>query len=119
VQVAWTQLVGEQPSLHGLQSDYALNYPSENLHATWSAALGHVITVTNSVAVVKRYQQVDVKAWNANAYPVWNAGLTHDEGRIRPYLRLSNLSNTGYEELDGVAVQGRAITGGISLWLGR
>ena len=119
VQIAWTGLAGAQPSLLGLQSEYALNYPTENLHATWTAALGHALTVTNSVAVVKRYQQADVTPWNANAYPVWNAALTHDTGRIRPYLRLTNLSNTGYQEIDGVAVQGRSITGGISLWLER
>jgi iron complex outermembrane receptor protein len=50
---------------------------------------------------------------------VWNLALTHDSGRIRPYLRLANLSNTGYQEINGVAMPGRSITGGVSLWLGR
>jgi iron complex outermembrane receptor protein len=119
VQIAWTALHGAQPSLHGLESEYALNYPTENLHATWTAALGHALTVTNSVAVAKLYQQAGVTSWNSNAFPVWNAALTHDEGRVRPYLRLANLSNTGYQEIDGVAMQGRSITGGVSLWLGK
>jgi iron complex outermembrane receptor protein len=45
--------------------------------------------------------------------------LTHDSGRIRPFLRLSNLSNTGYQEITGVAMPSRSITGGFALQLGR
>lgn len=118
IQVAWTQLFGAQPPLNGLQSEYALNYPVENIHATWTAALGHVLTVANSVAVAKPYQQTGNPPWNASPYPVWNLSLTHDSGRIRPYLRLANLSNTGYQEINGVAMPGRSITGGVSIWLG-
>jgi len=119
VQVAWTQLVGAQPPLNGLQSEYALNYPVENLHATWTATVGHALIVTNSVAIAKPYQQPGNPPWNATPYPVWNAALTHATGKLRPYLRLGNLSNTGYQEINGVAMPGRSITGGVSLWLGR
>jgi iron complex outermembrane receptor protein len=119
VQIAWTQLFGAQPTLLGFQSEYALNYPVENIHATWTAALCHGISVTNSVAITKPYQQAGIPAWNPNAYPVWDAAVTRDAGRIRPYLRLANLSNTGYQEIQGVAMQGRSIIGGVSLWLRR
>jgi iron complex outermembrane receptor protein len=119
VQLAWTGLIGAQPPLNGLQSEYALNYPAENLRATWTAALKHALTVTNSVAVIKPYQQPGNLPWNANPYPVWNAAVTRDAGKLRPYLRLANLSNTGYQEINGVAMPGRSITGGLSLWLGR
>ena len=61
--------------------------------------------------LAQRYKQT--------VYPVWNAALTHDSGKIRPYLRLSNLSNTGYQEITGVAMPGRSITGGFALHLGR
>ena len=85
----------------------------------WTVALKHALTVTNSVAIAKPYQQPGNPLWNSTPYPVWNAALTHDSGKIRPYLRLANLSNTGYQEINGVAMQGRSITGGVSLWLGR
>ena len=119
VRIAWTGLVGAQDSLHGLQSEYALNYPVENIHAAWTALLGRYLTLTNAVRIAKPYQQPGIAPWNANPYPVWNASLTHDLGKIRPYLRLGNLSNTGYQEINGVAMPGRSITGGVSLWLGR
>jgi iron complex outermembrane receptor protein len=119
VQLAWTGVIGAQPPLNGLLSEYALNYPVENLRATWTVALKHALTITNSVAVIKPYQQPGNPPWNAAPYPVWNAAVTRDAGKLRPYLRLANLSNTGYQEINGVAMPGRSITGGVSLWLGR
>jgi iron complex outermembrane receptor protein len=118
VQIAWTQLFGAQPPLNGLESEYALNYPIENIHATWTAALWHDLTVTNSVAIAKPYQQPGNPPWNDTAYPVWNAALTQTSWKLHPYLRLGNLSNTGYQEIHGVTMPGRSIAGGISLWLG-
>jgi len=117
IQAGWTQLAGAQAPMHGLISEYALNYPVANLHASWSAALPLAVTVTNSVALAKPYQQAGQAPWNAQAYPVWNAAITHDAGRIRPYLRLTNLANTGYQEIAGVAMPGRTIAGGVSIWL--
>jgi iron complex outermembrane receptor protein len=111
VRIDWTGLHGAQSALHGLQSEYVFNYPVQNIHASWTAALGHSFVVSNSVQLAQRYQQT--------VYPVWNAAITHDSGKIRPYLRLSNLSNTGYQEITGVAMPGRSITGGFALQFGR
>jgi iron complex outermembrane receptor protein len=111
VKIAWTALQGAQSSLHGLESEYVFNYPVENLNATWTSSLGHDFILSNQVAIVQRYQQ--------SVYPVWNASLTHDAGKLHPYLRLANLSNTGYQEISGVNMPGRSITGGIAIWLKR
>ncbi len=119
IQLAWTALAGAQAALDGLESEYALDYPVENLRATWTVELRHAVTVTNSVAVAKDYQQAGIAPWNPNPYPVWNAAVARDAGRVRPYLRLANLSNTGYQEIRGVNMAGRSIIGGLSLWLGR
>ena len=110
VRISWTGLHGAQSALNGLLSEYVFNYPVENIHAAWTVALGHAFAISNAVQLAQRYQQT--------VYPVWNAALTHDSGRIRPYLRLSNLSNTGYQEITGVAMPGRSITGGFALQLG-
>jgi iron complex outermembrane receptor protein len=119
VQLGWTALLGTQPPFAGLQSEYALNYPVQNIHATWIAAPNKWVTITNALEIVKKYQQPGIAPWNPNAYPVWSGSLTHDSGRIRPYLRLANLSNTGYQEISGVAMPGRSIIGGFSIWLGK
>jgi len=107
VRIAWTGLHGAQSALRGLESEYIFNYPVQNIHAAWSAGLSHDIVLTNTVELAQRYQQA--------VYPVWNATLTHNAGRLRPYLRLSNLSNTGYQEISGVNMPGRSIVGGLAL----
>ncbi len=111
VRIAWTGVHGAQNALHGLQSEYVFNYPAQNIHASWSAALGHDFVLTNAVQIAERYQQT--------VYPVWNATVTHDTGKLRPYLRLTNLSNTGYQEITGVNMPPRTIMGGVALQLGR
>ncbi len=110
VRVSWTGLRGAQSALHGLQSEYVFNYPVNNLQAEWSAPAGRWLTLTNIVQIAQRYQQTP--------YPVWNAMLGHDRGRLRPYLRLTNLSNTGYQEITGVNMPPREIMGGIAIQLG-
>ena len=111
VRIAWTGLHGAQSALHGLESEYVFNYPVENIHASWSSALGRDFVLTNAVEIAERYKQT--------AYPVWNATLTHDTGKLRPYLRLTNLSNTGYQEITGVNMPPRTIMGGVALQLGK
>lgn len=111
VQVSWTSLYGAQDALHGLQSEYIFNYPVNNIHAMWSWAMPHSIVLTNMVQIAQRYQQT--------AYPVWDASLIRDRGRVQPYVRLSNASNTGYQEITGVAMPGRAVVGGMVFRLSR
>ncbi len=111
VRISWTGLKGGQGALHGLESEYVFNYPVQNIYATWTAQLGRALTLTNMVQLAQRYQQ--------SAYPVWNFSLMHDAGRLRPYLRLTNLSNTGYQEISGVAMPPREIMGGFALLIGK
>ena len=40
VRIEWTALHGAQTALHGLESEYVFNYPVENIHASWSWAIG-------------------------------------------------------------------------------
>jgi len=111
VRVAWTALHGAQNALNGLQSEYVFNYPVQNIHADWSIAFRRIFAVTNAVQLAQRYKQT--------VYPVWNLAVTHDSGKIRPYIRLTNLSNTGYQEITGVNMPSRAIIGGLAFQLGR
>jgi len=110
VRIAWTGLHGAQSALHGLTSEYVFNYPVQNIHASWTWALGRDFVLSNAVQIAERYQET--------VYPVWNATLTHDTGKLRPYLRATNLSNTGYQEISGVNMPPRTIMGGVALQMG-
>ncbi len=111
VRMGWTGLHGAQNALHGLESEYVFNYPVENIHAEWRWALGHDFAIDNAVQIAQRYQQT--------VYPVWNVEATHAAGRIQPYLRFTNLSNTGYQEITGVNMPSRTIVGGVAVVLGK
>ena len=110
IRIAWTALHGAQSALHGLESEYVFNYPVQNIHATWTWAMGHHIALTNAVQIAQRYQQT--------VYPVWNATLARDVWKLRPYVRATNLSNTGYQEISGVNMPPRTIMGGVALQFG-
>jgi len=110
VRVSYTGLHGAQGALQGLQSVYVFNYPVNNVQTSWSAIFPHAIALTNYVQIAQRFQQTP--------YPVWNATIAREAGRLRPYLRLSNLSNTGYQEISGVAMPPRAIVGGFVFQIG-
>jgi outer membrane receptor protein involved in Fe transport len=110
VAIAWMSLNGAQQALEGLQSEYVFNYPVNNIHAAWDASIRGKWRIRNAVQIAQRYHRT--------AYPVWNAGFSRQAGRVRPYLRFDNLSNTGYQEISGVAMPGRSFTGGLAIFLG-
>lgn len=107
---SYTALSGAQAALHGLQSEYIFNYPVNNADAEWTGQAAGLV-LRNHVRVTQRYQR--------DPYPVWDVSLARQRGWIHPYLQLTNLSNTGYEEIEGVRMQGRSIAGGLELTLPR
>jgi iron complex outermembrane receptor protein len=90
-------------------SEYAFNYAAQNAVFGWTGqfpgAWGKQLSAHTQVNVVQKTGQT--------AYPLWDASLARNSGSIRPYLRLLNLSNTGYTEIVGVPMQGRTILGGM------
>ncbi len=93
-------------------SEYAFNYAAQNAIFAWTAAelpgaWGKQIAFRTQLNVVQKTTQT--------AYPLWDVDLARNSGRVRPYLRLLNLSNTGYQEIPQVPMQGRTIMGGMEL----
>ena len=109
LQLSYTVIRAASPPA-GLISEYAYNYAAQNAIFSWTAQFRHLAANTQ-VGVVQRTGHT--------AYPLWNASLARSTGKIRPYLRLTNLSNTGYQELPQVSMQGRALIGGVSYFWSR
>ena len=92
-------------------SEYAFNYAAQNAVFAWTGQFKQLSAHTQ-VNVVQKTTQT--------AYPLWDVGLARNTGSIRPYLRLLNLSNTGYTEIVGVPMQGRTVMVGMEWsWHGR
>jgi len=83
-----------------LISEYAYNYAAQNALFAWNGTF-HQITARTQVNVIQRTQHI--------ASPLWDVALSRNTGHLRPYLRLLNLSNTGYQEIPDVPLQGRTI----------
>jgi outer membrane cobalamin receptor len=91
-----------------LISEYAYNYAAQNAIFAWNGtfpgSIGRQINAHTQVNVVQRTQHT--------AYPLWDIAISRNTGLLRPYLRLLNLSNTGYQEIPQVPLQGRTIIAG-------
>ncbi len=111
LKLAWTLLEGAQSALHGLQSEYVFNYPVNNGRVEWSWNGMHSLLLQSRLGVVQRYQRA--------AYPVWDASLARESGHIRPYIHMTNLSNTGYQEVLNVRMPGRSFVGGVEIEIAR
>ena len=96
------------PPPPGLISEYAFNYAAQNAALLWSGTLPTTplsqISAHAQLAVVQRTTQ--------SPYPLFDISLARNTGHLRPYLRLLNLTNTSYQEIPGVPLQGRTIMGG-------
>jgi iron complex outermembrane receptor protein len=90
----------------GLISEYAYNYAAQNALFAWTGQLHHAVLVSTRVAVIQKTGRT--------AYPLWDISIARNSGRVRPYLRLLNLANTGYQEIPGVPLEGRSLTGGVA-----
>jgi iron complex outermembrane receptor protein len=112
LKVSYTFEHGTQSALNGLQSEYVFNYPTHNARVEWTWNVKRQLLLQSRFAVVQRYGQT--------AYPVLNVSAVHERGRWRPYLQMTNLTNTGYAEISGpppVIMPGRAFTGGVEFVL--
>ena len=87
----------------GLISEYAFNYAAQNAIFAWTGEF-HQIAAHTQVGVIQKTGRT--------AYPLWDISLARNTGRFRPYVRLTNLSNTGYQEIPGVPMQGRTVMAG-------
>jgi outer membrane cobalamin receptor len=90
-----------------LISEYAFNYAAQSALIAWSSQLPLNIVAHTQLAVVQKTMQ--------SPYPLWNVSLARSTGRFRPYVRALNLTNTAYEEIPGVPLQGRTIMAGAQL----
>jgi iron complex outermembrane receptor protein len=61
--------------------------------------------------VVQRYQK--------DPYAVLDESIVREAGHLHPYLQMTNLSNTGYEEIIGVRMPGRSFVAGVEVVLSR
>ena len=103
----YSALDGSAAPQPGLQSKYAFNYPVHSALAGWTGRLPGGILARTRVGAMQRFGR--------DAYAVWDIQTARSTGRVRPFLQLANICSTGYQEISGVVMPGRTITGGLEI----
>jgi iron complex outermembrane receptor protein len=89
------------------QTKYSFNYPTHSGVVVWQANLA------GRAVVRTRFGVLDRRA--ASTYALWDINAAYTPGRVHPFLQISNLTNTSYQEIQGVAMPGRTVMGGVEL----
>lgn len=106
LQLGYTAVQATSPP-PGLISEYAFNYAAQSALIAWMGELPGQIVARSQLAVIQKTAQ--------SPYPLWDVSIARDTGHFRPYVRLLNLSDTSYQEIPGVPLQGRTIMAGAEL----
>lgn len=97
--------------MNGLESEYVFNYPVQNGSAEWVGRWKSGLLLRQRVRVVNRIDR--------SVYPVWDASVAYQARRVQPYIQVTNLSNSDYQEIVGVPMQGRAFVAGVQVVIGQ
>jgi iron complex outermembrane recepter protein len=100
----YTGLRGTQDTIAAGLTKYTFNYPTHSGVVSWQGMLPGGIVTRTRVGVLDRKAR--------EPYALWDVSAARSRGRVRPFLQLSNLSSTRYEEVLGVPMPGRSILGG-------
>ncbi len=105
--LSYTGLRLRTDSEPGLLSKYASNYPVHSGALHLQGIAGGVLLMRMRFGVLQRN--------GGDPYPLCELGVARAYGSLRPFVQFSNLTNTRYQEVPGVAMPGRTITGGIEI----
>jgi iron complex outermembrane recepter protein len=101
-------------ALHGSQdtvplgaTKYSFNYPVHSGVVAWQAVLGGGVVVRTRAGILQRLDQP--------VYGLWDIYAAETRGRVHPFFQATNITNASYQEIQGVAMPGRALLGGVEV----
>lgn len=106
VSLGYTGIHADQQLAPGMTSKYVFQFPNNRGVATWTGQWRGWVA-SSSLGVIQRVAQ--------SPYPLWDLAASRATGRIKPYLQLSNLSDTKYENIPGIEMPGRSVIVGVEL----
>jgi len=109
IAVSFSALHGFDASTQVLMSKYAFNYPLESAVIDWRGTVAKRILARTRLGVVNRL--------SSSPYAIWDASAGYSQGHVRPFLELTNITSTVYQEIPGVALPKRGVIGGLEIVL--
>lgn len=124
VELDFTGIHGAGATLPGLEYLYTFNFPINAGTATWWSRLPGGVDSRFRVAAIERHPTPGPpQPFPLNSqgpYALVELMLARDFHYWKPYVQLTNLTNTQYHEIAGVAMPGRGFIAGLELkWKGK
>jgi iron complex outermembrane receptor protein len=107
----YTGLHGSQDTVPVGFTKYTFNYPKHSGVFGWTMTPRSNFLLRSRVGVLERPGR--------DPYVLCELYAAVPRGKLHPFLQVTNVSNTSYEEVRGVVMPGRTIVGGIELVLRR
>ncbi len=107
ISVGYTGLIGDRGDIGDVISKYVFNYPINNAVVGWQGTIRPWLVGRTYVGALDRYAR--------NPYALWDASLARPNGRVRPFLQLTNITDTIYQEVLGVPMPRRGVIGGMEI----
>jgi iron complex outermembrane recepter protein len=107
--VSFSALHGLNASQAILLSKYTFNYPVEEGVIEWRGTVARNVIARTRIGVVNRVAR--------DPYALWDASAGYSAGRIRPFIQLTNITSTVYQDIPLVDTPKRGIIGGVELYL--
>jgi iron complex outermembrane recepter protein len=109
IAVRFSALHGAYASPQDLITEYTFLYPAHSAVVEWSGAIGRHMIARTRLGVLNRVGQ--------SAYAIWDASASYATGRIRPFLQLTNITSTVYQDIPLIAEPQLGVVGGVELYV--
>jgi iron complex outermembrane recepter protein len=109
IAVSFSALDGRYSSPQDIVTEYTFNYPAHAAVIEWRGNVGRNVIARSRIGVLNRV--------GANPYAIWDASAGYATGRVRPFLQLTNITSTVYQDIPLVAMPKRGVVGGVELYV--
>jgi iron complex outermembrane receptor protein len=107
----YTALRGVNDTIPVGLTKYTFNYPAQSTVVSWQVLRRDGLMLRTRLGILDRRDR--------DPYQLWDVYMAYSRGKVHPFLQVSNLTSTTYQEILGVAMPGRSIIGGVELVLTR
>jgi len=107
IDLSYTGLRATEDTIPLGETKYTFQYPKQTGIAAWQASLPMGFMFRVRLGVRDRY--------GVGTYALLDAYAAYSHGRVRPFLQMTNITNTSYQEIQGVQMPGMTVMGGMEI----
>lgn len=109
VALSFSGLHGQFASPQNIVTEYTFNYPVYDGVIEWRGSVGQHLIARSRIGVVNRVAR--------SPYAIWDASAGYATGHVRPFLQLTNITSTVYQDIPLVATPKRGVIGGLDIYV--